>query len=120
MLNKTPSCTRIEILETQGLKHNVVVIFGSVNGDIFSLKKLIEVHRYADSCGIAQLIESFSPQGIIEVPVKDIIASSQPRVTFDRQLLEKLARSIETHGQLVPIILIPLPDGKLARLHEFK
>ncbi|MDJ0724447.1 MAG: ParB/RepB/Spo0J family partition protein [Prochloraceae cyanobacterium] len=61
---------------------------------------------------IAQLIESFSPQGVIEVSVKNISPSSQPRVTFDRELLEKLARSIETHGQLVPIILIPLPDGK--------
>ena len=58
------------------------------------------------------LIKAFAPQGVVEVDVNAIEPITQPRVTFTSESLERLARSIESEGQLVPIILIPLPNGQ--------
>lgn len=48
-----------------------------------------------------------------ELPLSEIEPDrSQPRQTWDDETLQELARSIEQHGVLQPILVRPTPDGR--------
>ncbi|WP_085993792.1 nucleoid occlusion protein [Oceanobacillus senegalensis] len=57
--------------------------------------------------------ESYNPDEVVQIPVKDIIANRfQPRSIFDEEKIGELAQTIHTHGMIQPIIVRKLEDDK--------
>ena len=58
-------------------------------------------------------VEEISSSGnVVKVKLSDIEPNrNQPRKNFDEEALADLARSIEQHGILQPLLVRPQPDG---------
>lgn len=55
--------------------------------------------------------ESLDPTGVLDVPIDAISTNPhQPRRGFDHEELHELATSIEEHGVIQPVILVPKKD----------
>lgn len=51
-------------------------------------------------------------QEVIEIPLDNIVPNPmQPRMHFDEKTLEELAKSIEMHGLLEPVVVTPAESG---------
>jgi ParB family chromosome partitioning protein len=56
-------------------------------------------------------LQGATTQEIIEIPLDSIVPNPmQPRMHFDEKALEELAKSIESHGLLEPVIVTPGDD----------
>ncbi|MFC0229771.1 nucleoid occlusion protein [Bhargavaea ullalensis] len=52
-------------------------------------------------------------EDVIKVPLADIIPNRfQPRTIFDEDKIDELARTINIHGVIQPIVVRPIEDGK--------
>ncbi|SIT87054.1 nucleoid occlusion protein [Edaphobacillus lindanitolerans] len=52
-------------------------------------------------------------EDVIKVPLADIIPNRfQPRTIFDEEKIDELARTINIHGVIQPIVVRPIEDGK--------
>lgn len=57
-------------------------------------------------------------KGILEIPLENVVADpGQPRKYFDSETIETLARSIEKHGLLQPILVRPFDNGDYQIVH---
>lgn len=52
-------------------------------------------------------------EDVIKIPLADIIPNRfQPRTIFDEEKIDELARTINIHGVIQPIVVRPIEDGK--------
>ena len=63
--------------------------------------------------GMARSLQAAAAATIREIPVDQIEASGfRDRLEIDEDEVEELAHSIRTQGQLIPILVSPLPQGR--------
>lgn len=61
----------------------------------------------------AVAVSEIHTQSIQKIPVDMVVPNHlQPRKHFDDEALEELARSINTHGVIQPVVVCPLPNGR--------
>lgn len=57
-------------------------------------------------------LQDAARQEVVEIPLDNIVPNPmQPRMHFDEKTLEELAKSIENHGLLEPVVVTPADEG---------